>query len=217
MTAVMVKFKMLILPFTERDTGRIFARASEILKSSGLIAYPTESFYALGVLAADKNAIKKLYALKQRPVDKPLPVIVGDMNTLSSIVKYVPFRAKELIEKFWPGPLTLILEAKDNVPVLLTGGGGKVAVRIPGESIALHLARALNFPITSTSANPSGNPPARDAAAVKNYFKDAIDLIIDGGDAPGGSPSTIVDATVTPLKVLREGSVRVTDRCFPDK
>lgn len=207
----MLKFKMLILPFTETNADSIFAKSSEILKNSGVIAYPTESFYALGVLAKDEHAIKKLYSLKQRPADKPLPIIVDNMDTLASIVKYVPRHAEKLIEKFWPGPLTLIFEARHNVPVLLTGGRGKVAVRIPGESVALHLVRALRLPITSTSANPSGKPPAKDAASVINYFGDSIDLIIDGGQTPGGKPSTIADVTVTPLNVLREGSVRVTE------
>jgi L-threonylcarbamoyladenylate synthase len=213
-TAVMVKFKMLLLHFTERNADSIFARSSEILKSSGIIAYPTESFYALGVLAMDENAINKLFALKQRPADKPLPIIIGDMDALASIVKHVPAQAEKLIERFWPGPLTLIFDARDSVPSLLTGGRGKVAVRIPGESIALHLARMLKLPVTSTSANPSGEPPARGAASVVNYFKVSIDLVIDGGEAPGGRPSTIVDVTVTPPKVLREGSVRVTERDF---
>jgi L-threonylcarbamoyladenylate synthase len=211
---IMLKFRMLILPFTERDADVIFTKSLEILKSGGMIAYPTESFYALGVLAMDENAINRLFALKGRSADKPLPLIIGDMDTLASIVKHVPAQAEKLIERFWPGPLTLIFEAKDNIPALLTGGRGKVAVRIPGESVALHLARMLRLPFTSTSANPSQEPPARDAASVTNYFKNAIDLIIDGGESPGGKPSTIVDVTVTPLKVLREGSVRLTERDF---
>jgi len=198
---------MLILPFTERDADGIFKRSSEILKDSGIIAYPTESFYALGVLAMDENAVKKLYELKQRPADKPLPIIVGDVDSLASIAKSIPARAEALIRKYWPGPLTIIFEAKADVPVLLTGGRGKVAARVPGESVALHLARALNIPITSTSANPSGRPPAEDTDAVINYFGNAVDLIIDGGKTPGGKPSTIVDVTVTPPKILRKGSI----------
>ena len=155
----MLKFRMLILPFTERDADIIFTKSAEILKSSGIIAYPTESFYALGVLAMDKDAINRLFALKRRSADKPLPLIIGDMDTLASIVKHVPVQAEKLIERFWPGPLTLIFKAKDNIPALLTGGSGKVAVRIPGESIALHLVRMVGLPVTSTSANPSGKPP----------------------------------------------------------
>jgi len=202
-----LKLAMLIIPFTKTNAQSIFAKSSEILKGGGIVAYPTESFYALGVAATDEYAVKKLIGLKRRPADKPLPVIVGDLAVLESIVRRVPSHAEKLIRRFWPGPLTILFEAKDNVPVLLTGIKGKVAVRVPGESIALHLAITLNIPVTSTSANPSGSPPAVDAAAVANYFGDDIDLIIDGGRTPGGKPSTIVDVTVDPPKVLREGAV----------
>ncbi|RJQ45188.1 MAG: threonylcarbamoyl-AMP synthase, partial [Nitrospiraceae bacterium] len=189
---------MLIVPFTDKDANNIFSSASEMLKNSGIIAYPTESYYALGALATDEHAIRKLYDLKQRPEDKPLPVIVGDMDSLASLVKYIPSYAEDLIERFWPGPLTLIFEAKDHIPELVTGGSKKIAVRIPGESIALHLARILKLPITATSANPSGKPAAEEAGDIVRYFGNSIELIIDGGKAPGGNPSTIVDVTVQP-------------------
>ncbi|MBI5057257.1 MAG: threonylcarbamoyl-AMP synthase [Nitrospirae bacterium] len=202
---------MLILPFTEKKSRDIFKRALDVLKSGGIIAYPTESFYALGVLAADESAIKKLFELKKRPVGKPLPVIVGDMDTLKSVVENIPANAGNLIKKCWPGPLTMIFKAKGNVPFLLTGGSGKVAVRIPGESVALHLTRALKLPVTSTSANPSGERPAEDPGAIMKYFGDKIDLIIDGGKAPGGRPSTIVDVTLEPPVVLREGRIALND------
>ena len=203
----MLKSTMLILHFTKKDSDRIFKKSSEILKSRGIIAYPTESFYALGVLATDDYALKELFDLKQRPAEKPLPIIVGDLNLLLSIVRQIPPHARMLIEKFWPGPLTLIFEARENVPGLLTCCTGKVAVRIPGESIALDLARNLGFPLTSTSANPSGQRPAVETSQLIRYFGDKIDLIIDGGRTPGGKPSTIVDVTVEPPKVLRTGMI----------
>jgi L-threonylcarbamoyladenylate synthase len=111
------------------------------------------------------------------------------------------------MEKYWPGPLTIIFEAEDNVPPLLTGGTGKVAARIPGKSAALNLAAALQLPITATSANPSTKPPAEESITVADYFGDCLDLIIDAGRTPGGKPSTIVDATVKPPRILRKGSV----------
>ncbi|RJQ13967.1 MAG: threonylcarbamoyl-AMP synthase [Nitrospiraceae bacterium] len=198
---------MIFLTFTEKNARRIFRSSLEVLENSGTIAYPTESFYALGALVTDEAAVQKLYDLKKRPADKPLPVIVGDMDTLRLVVKDIPSHAESLMKKFWPGPLTIIFEARDNVPALITGGSGKVAVRIPGEGVALRLARALRVPITATSANESGKLPAEDASAVINYFGDNIDLIIDGGKTPGGKPSTIIDVTVTPPKVLRKGPV----------
>ncbi|GBD97321.1 MAG TPA: threonylcarbamoyl-AMP synthase [Nitrospirae bacterium] len=195
------------MALTQKIAGKIIADALIILKNRGVIAYPTESFYALGVLATDEKAVERLYELKKRPPEKPLPIIVGDMDTLESITSGISSKAKELMKRFWPGPLTLIFEARDNIPGLLTGGTGKVAVRIPGESAALDLARALKLPITATSVNPSGKPPAEDPDAVIGYFGEEIDLVIDAGKAPGGRPSTIVDVTVTPPEILREGSV----------
>jgi len=203
----MLKSTMLILPFTKKDSDRIFKKSSEILKSRGIIAYPTESFYALGALATDEYALKKLFDLKQRPAEKPLPIIVGDLDLLLSFVRQIPPHARLLIEKFWPGPLTLIFEARENISELLTCGTGKVAVRIPGKGIALDLARSLGLPLTSTSANPSGQRPAVETTQLTSYFGDKIDLIIDYGRTPGGKPSTIVDVTVEPPKVLRTGRI----------
>jgi len=151
--------------------------------------------------------LKKLFDLKQRPAEKPLPTIVGDLNLRLSIAREIPPNARMLIEKFWPGPLTLIFDARENVSGLLTCGTGKVAVRIPGKGIALDLAQNLGLPLTSTSANPSGQQPATETSQLIRYFGDKIDVIIDNGRTPGGNPSTIVDVTVEPPKVLRTGRI----------
>ncbi len=198
---------MLTLPLKENNHSEVFTEALRILEGGGIVAYPTESFYALGVIAADEDAVKRLFELKKRPAEKPLPIIVGDMDILVSIVKKIPEHAEGLMEKFWPGPLTLIFEAADSIPGLLTGRTGKVAIRVPGKSAALYMAEAIKIPITATSANPSSLPPAEDPDAVMNYFGDKVDLIIDAGKAPGGKPSTIVDVTVSPFKILREGRI----------
>ena len=198
---------MRILPYKDDIFEEIIPEALNTLKKGGIIAYPTESFYALGVPATDENAVRKLFALKKRPSDKALPLIVGDRYTLITCVKEIPAQAEELIARFWPGALTLIFEAKEHIPVLLTGSTGKVAVRIPGESAAFQFVSNLRLPITATSANPSSLPPADTVESVISYFGDQIDLIIDAGKTPGGKPSTIVDVTVSPPKVLRKGSV----------
>jgi L-threonylcarbamoyladenylate synthase len=203
----MLELIVQILSLTENSADKIFSLASDIFEKGGIIAYPTESFYALGVLAADEDAVRKLFELKKRQADKPLPLIVGDMDTLLSIVKMVPDQAGELINTYWPGPLTLLFEANEKIPLLLTGGTGKVAVRIPGEGTALDLAKSLKLPITATSANLSASPPAVNAVSVIEYFGNTVDLIIDAGGAPGGRPSTILDVTVTPPRILREGRV----------
>jgi L-threonylcarbamoyladenylate synthase len=203
----MLELAMLSLSY-KIDSGDIIAAESlDILRRGGIIAYSTESYYALGVLATDEAAVKKLIEIKNRPPEKPLPVIVGDMDTLKSIVKKIPDSANELIQRHWPGPLTIIFEARSNVPELLTCGTGKVAVRIPGESAALYLAKTLKVPFTATSANPSSKQPADSPDMVKNYFRDDLDLLIDAGMLPGGKPSTIVDVTVIPPRILREGKV----------
>ncbi len=203
----MLKLKMVILSFTENTSERVIAESLKILKNGGIIAYPTESFYALGVLATDETAVKRLYELKKRPAEKAMPIIVGDMETLKSTVRDIPLQAEDLMKSFWPGPLTIIFKTQSNLPVLLTAGKNKVAVRIPGNRVALDLARAAKLPITATSANPSSRPPAKKSDEVINYFGDNIDLVIDAGEAPGGKPSTIIDVATTPPKILREGSV----------
>lgn len=201
---------MQILVYKENDPDSFASESIMLLKSGGVVAFPTESFYALGVLATDETAVRRLFDIKKRPADKPLPLLVGNMDILKSIVTNIPARAKGLIEQYWPGPLTLIFEARENIPELLTGGTGKVAVRIPGKSAALDLATALKLPVTATSANISFMPPAKDLELIKKYFENKIDLIIDAGRAPGGRPSTIVDVTVAPPEILREGSIKLS-------
>lgn len=203
----MVELLMLTISYTGDNWDMIAAESLVILKKGGVIAYPTESFYALGVLASDEEAVRKLFEIKKRPADKPLPIVVADIDILSSVVKEIPDQARNLMRRYWPGPLTLIFEANDNVSELLTGGTGKIAARVPGHGAALDLARSLKLPLTATSANPSSLPPAEDADAVKKYFGSTIDLIIDSGKSPGGKPSTIVDVTVDPARTLREGSI----------
>jgi len=203
----MVKSKMMVFSLEKSDVKEVIAKSLQVLKGGGIIAYPTESFYALGVIATDDAAVHKLCRIKNRPVNKPLPVIVGDMTTLKSIVRFIPLQAEILMKKFWPGPLTMIFEAVSGLPELLTGGSDRIAVRIPGESVALQLSRELGLPITATSANLSGSTPARMAEGVIDYFGESIDLVIDDVETPGGKPSTIVDVTIEPFRILREGRI----------
>ncbi len=203
----MLELLMLTLSYPKDGFKRIAAAVSDIIRNGGVIAYPTESFYALGVLADDEAAVRKLFEIKKRPSDKPLPLVVGTIDVLKSIVMDVPAPARELMDQYWPGPLTILFRSGKNIPELLTGGTGKVAVRIPGESAALELAKAVELPMTATSANISSMPPAEDADSVKEYFHNKIDLLIDGGRAPGGKPSTIVDITGSQPVILRQGSI----------
>jgi L-threonylcarbamoyladenylate synthase len=192
----------------ETNMEEVLQYAVEILQNGGIIAFPTETFYGLGVKFNLEDSLKKLYKIKKRPEEKAMPLIIGNKDLLPVVTSYVNSIAIILMEKFWPGPLTLIFPAKKNLSDYITAGTRKVAVRIPGESFALHLAKSTSFPITATSANPSGTVPAQDAETVVRYFGDKIDLLIDGGITSGGLPSTIVDITKNEINIIREGSIK---------
>ncbi len=179
-----------------------------ILRQGGIIAYPTETYYGLGVKYDILQALQRLYDIKRRPTDMAMPLIIGDMKQLLMLTERITDEAAALIGKFWPGPLTLLFEARSDLPDFITAGN-KVAVRMPGESFALSLARVAGFPLTATSANISGMPPGKNIPMVMNYFNDAFDLVIDGGESESMLPSTIVDATGPELSVLRLGLVNI--------
>jgi len=199
---------MLIIKIHETNIEQVLYRTVDILKNGGIVVYPTETFYGLGVKFDMEDSLKKLCNIKQRPEEKAMPLIIGNKGLLSVIAASINDMALLLMDRFWPGPLTLIFLAKENLSEYITAGTHTIAVRIPGESFALQLAKTANFPITATSANPSGLPPAQDAESVIKYFGDKVDLIIDGGHTSGGLASTIVDVTGNKIKILREGVIK---------
>lgn len=179
----------------------------EILENNGIIIYPTETLYGIGVKYDNRKLLKKVFEIKKRPVEKSFPLIVN-LKHLELITEFIPSIAKKFIEKYWPGPLTLLLPAQKNLPKRITKDN-KVAVRMPGESFALKLIQASQFPITATSANISGYPAADCIEAVMKYFENSsIELLIDGGKLPG-IPSTIVDVTVEPPQLIRKGAIEI--------
>lgn len=197
----------MLIKINDKNLSEVLERAVEILNNGGIVAYPTETFYGLGVKFDNEASLRKLYELKKRPKEKPMPLIIGSRASLSMIAVFVNEIAESLMDKFWPGPLTLLLKAKKGLSPYLTADTGRITVRIPGESAALYLVREAGFPITATSANPSGMPPAEDADAVIRYFGEKIDMVIDGGRTAGGLPSTIVDAAGESIKIVREGVI----------
>ncbi len=199
---------MLRIKVNELNLEQVLHYTADMLKKGGIIAYPTETFYGLGAKFDMEDSLKKLYDIKQRPEEKAMPLIIGNKELLTVITASMNKTAVSLMDRFWPGPLTLIFLAKENLSEYITAGTHKVAVRIPGESFALYLAITASFPITATSANLSGTSPAQDAETVIRYFGDKIDLIIDGGTTSGGLPSTIVDVTGDEIKLLREGMIK---------
>jgi len=184
------------------------ARAAEILKSGRVVAFPTETFYGLAVAALDARAVRALFALKGRPESKPILVLV-DSVAMAEAVAVVGELAHDLMSRYWPGALTLVLPARDVVPTEVTAGTGSVGVRLSSHPVAVALVRAFGAPITAPSANPTGAAPATSAAAVLDYFPETLDLVLDGGATAGGPPSTVLDVTFAPPRVIREGAVRV--------
>jgi len=199
---------MLRIKVNELNIEQVLHYTVDILKNGGIVVYPTETFYGLGVKFDMEDSLKKLYDIKQRPEEKAMPLIIGNKELLTVITASMNKTAVSLMDRFWPGPLTLIFPAKENLSEYITAGTHKVAVRIPGESFALYLAITASFPITATSANLSGTSPAQDAETVIRYFGDKVDLIIDGGHTSGGLPSTIADVTGDKIKILREGVIK---------
>jgi L-threonylcarbamoyladenylate synthase len=191
-----------------RPAPTILGRAAEILKSGGLVAFPTETFYGLAVAALDAGAVRSLFALKGRPESKPVLVLV-DSVAMAEAVAVVGELARDLMARYWPGALTLVLPARDAVPAEVTAGTGTIGVRLSSHPVALALVRALGAPITAPSANPTSAAPPTSAAAVLDYFPEALDLVLDGGATAGGPASTVLDVTFAPPRVIREGAVRV--------
>jgi len=181
--------------------------ALEILRSGGVVAYPTETFYGLGVHALNEEAVKKIYAIKKRDFYQPLLILIPHRGVLPLYVRDVPKGALMLIERFWPGPLTLIFFASSHLPSMLLGEADKIAIRVSSHPIAQALTEWLNAPITSTSANISGAQSPCTAEEVSSQLENKIDLLLDGGRTQGEKPSTIIDVTVSPPRLIRDGAI----------
>lgn len=193
------------------EDRNILQRAGKIIKDGGLVAFPTETVYGLGANAFNIDAINKIYAVKGRPSNNPLIVHIADKKDLSKIVSEVSTKAKKLIDKFWPGPLTVILGRNENIPLEVTGGLETVAVRLPSNNIARQIIRYSKGFVAAPSANLSGKPSPTKGTHVIDDFDGAIDMIIDGGDNDIGIESTIIDLSVEPPVILRPGFITKND------
>jgi L-threonylcarbamoyladenylate synthase len=177
------------------------------LGAGAVTAYPTETFYALGAAAFMKRAVERVYRLKQREAAKAMSVIASDLDMVRDISGPPPSDLLALAGEFWPGPLTLVLPAGPGIPDFLAGPGRTIAVRIPPLSWLRTLVRELGEPLTATSANLSGEKELADPREVGTLFAGKVDLLVDGGPAPGGLPSTIVDLSGERPRLLREGRI----------
>ncbi len=182
-------------------------QAVAILSSGGVIAFPTETFYGLGADARNEAAIEKIFGIKGRDFKNPILVIIGDERHLDAFAAEIPAAARKLMDRFWPGPLTLVFRATPSVPPKLTAGSGKIGIRLTSHPVAAELSSRLGGPVTATSANLSGSPECSSAGEVISQLEGKLDGIVDGGRTPGGKGSTIVDVTSRPPKLLREGMI----------
>lgn len=191
----------------DKPDDQILEKVINAIKAGETIAFPTETFYALGVSAYSEEAIKKVYAIKGREQGKPLPLIIEGASMLKEVTAEIPEIAHSLIQEFWPGGLTLIFKASPKVPSILTADTSTIAVRNSSHALARLLAASAQVPLTSTSANLSGNESCSSAAEVEKQLGGLIDIIIDGGTTEGLMPSTMLDLTKTPPQIVREGII----------
>ncbi len=184
-------------------------RAIEILKTGGLVAFPTDTVYGVGALAFDGKAVESIYAAKDRPVEKAIPVLIGDSDDLEKVGIDIPDSAHRLASRFWPGPLTILVPKRADLPGAVSSTS-TVGVRVPDHDVARALLQAAG-PMAVTSANISGKQSPVTAEEVYEQLAGRIDLILDGGKTPGSVPSTLVDCTASELTVLREGPISLEE------
>lgn len=191
----------------DREDREILLRVAGILGRGGLIVYPTDTFYGLGASGYQADAVRNIYRVKQRNASKPLSLVISDYRMLQEVAAELPPVLPDLAEAFWPGPLTVVVPASSRLPDVLLGASRTIGVRIPDLAWLRQLVRASGFPLTATSANLSGAGETADPREAVRIFQGKVDLIVDGGAASGGRPSTVLDLSMHPPRILRQGAV----------
>ena len=181
----------------------------DVLRKGGIAVYPTDTVYGVGGDPFNEDVVERIFSIKKRG-DKPLPLLVSSIKDVMEIA-YVSDTALQLMENFWPGPLTLILPVKKEFPFKITFGTGKIGVRMPNHKIPLLLAEGLGGAIIGTSANISGHPAPRSAEEALRELDDLVDIVLDAGPTPGGVPSTVVEIINGEIRILREGPITLKD------
>ncbi|MFQ5925342.1 MAG: L-threonylcarbamoyladenylate synthase, partial [Dehalococcoidia bacterium] len=182
-------------------------QAIDILKRGGIVAFPTDTVYGLGANALNEEAVARVYEAKGRPRHLALPLLLADISQIAAVARPVPEIAWRLAERFWPGGLTLVLHKASSVSTVVSGGGEKIALRVPHHPIPIALIEGLGAPITGTSANLTGSPSPATAEEVCQQMGDRVDLVINGGRCPGGMDSTVLDLSGETPRILREGAI----------
>ena len=181
------------------------------LNSGGVVVFPTDTLYGLGADVFSLAALQRIFSIKGRRAVLALPVLVSGLDQVEAVAQPMSAQAQRLAERFWPGPLTLVMRRSPDLPGLVTGGADTVAVRMPGHPVPLELARRLGRPITGTSANRSGQPDLLDLSALENQLGNLVDHIIQTGPVPAGTASTIVNVTGDTPQLLRGGAISLEE------
>lgn len=197
---------LLKVPLDPKEIEKLLEWVAKLLGENKVGAIPTETFYALACNPFSEVALRKLFTLKRRSPDKPILLLLGKIEDLDTVVSEVPYLARKLMEIFWPGPLTIVLPAKENLSPLLTAGTNTIGVRLSSCELTRQIASTFGKPVTGTSANISGHPPCRDAEEVLRIFPD-IDFVVDGGTSKQDLPSTVVGVKDNRIELIREGVI----------
>lgn len=190
-----------------RPQPDVVQQACEVLRRGGLVAFPTDTLYALGANALDPTAIERVHTVKGRHHGKPLSVLVPSVEAGAELAIGLPEAVRGLMQAFWPGALTVVVKVSSKLPSVLTAATGTVGLRMPAGSVAQSLLAAFTGPIIGTSANKTGGADPAEARTVQKAIGGQIDLILDGGRVALGVPSTVIDCTTEPARILREGAI----------
>ncbi len=190
-----------------RQSPEALEEAARIISNGGLIAFRTDTFYGLGADPLSRLAIRRIRRLKSREEAKPILLLISDYDKVANFITKPPDLFLSLANSYWPGPLTLVSDARYDLPEELTAGSGTIGLRLPDDDDVRSLVRACGGALTATSANPSGDLPARSALDVETYFAAGLDLIIDGGGVTVLQPSTVVDVSGDKPRLIREGAI----------
>lgn len=191
----------------EAPEPEVIRKAADIIRSGGMVVFPTRNLYGIGGDAFSRTAVQRVFHIKRRPSDKPVSLLIKSRAVLDLLAAHVPACAEKWMERFWPGHLTLVFQARPEVPAYLTAGTGKIGLRIPEHPAARALVEALDTPVTGTSANLSGEDGCHRIEDLAPGIRSNVQMILDAGPLPAGPGSTIVDVTTDPPVILREGTL----------
>jgi L-threonylcarbamoyladenylate synthase len=199
-----------IVPIDSKNPeSNIIVKAGKIIQKNEIVIFPAKCLYGIAANALETKAVEKVFLIKQRPLNNPILVLIPNTNCLFDLVQSIPDSAKKLMDKFWPGSLTIVFDAKKAIPELLTAKTGKIGVRIDSHPVTAALVNYLGFPITGTSANLSGKESCNKTSLLDKKIIDHAGMVLDAGRLKGGTGSTIIDVTSSHIKIIRQGEIHM--------